>query len=132
MGGEEVGLEILDLFTAGRLAIVNLTFPTIILYHPGRFKIKKMKRLLLCAVTFYSCSSFSQTSFQYANFIQTDTAVKWAAIYNSYVNLTPANPNFDIRNFYLKKLEAGNIKAYKEDNVALSVTPYGLSNTSFL
>jgi hypothetical protein len=70
---------------------------------------------------------FSQIKIEYANFIQTDTAVKWAAVYNSYVNLTPVNPNFNIRNFYVDKLKQQGAIAYNQDNSAFSVMPVRLN-----
>ncbi|NOT90800.1 hypothetical protein [Ferruginibacter sp.] len=91
-----------------------------------------MKKKILFFLLVYINVCFSQTTLQYANFIQTDTSVKWAAIYNSFINLTPANPNFNIRNFYFKKSQTNSIKAYSEDSLMLSVYPYELNNNAFL
>lgn len=71
----------------------------------------------------YSGVCFSQSKLPYANFVQTDTAVKWAAIYTSYINLTPVNPNFNIRNFYINKLKEQPGTAYREDNSGFTVSP---------
>ena len=70
---------------------------------------------------------FAQSKIEYANFIQTDTAVKWAAVYSSYVNLTPVNPNFNLRNFYIGKLKRQGATAYVQDNASFSVTPARLN-----
>ncbi len=86
-----------------------------------------MKRLFTLSLLFYASICFGQEKMEYANFIQTDTSVKWAAIYNSYVNLTPANPNFNIRNFYINKLKKKDLTAYREDNSAFAVTPVTIS-----
>ena len=75
----------------------------------------------------FSNISFAQNKMEYANFIQTDTAVKWAAVYSSYVNLTPVNPNFNLRNFYVSKLKQQGATAYVQDNASFSVTPVRLT-----
>ena len=70
----------------------------------------------------FSTISFSQNKIEYANFIQTDTAIKWAAIYNSVVNLTPVNPNFNINNFYFNKIRKRRLQTYTIDSVAFAVS----------
>ena len=90
-----------------------------------------MRKLTLLISLCYSSFCFAQNKIEYANFIQTDTAVKWAAIYTSYVNLTPANPNFSIRNFYINKLKQGTIKAYLQDSLSFAVTPIDVSNSDY-
>ncbi|GAB2820240.1 hypothetical protein [Ferruginibacter profundus] len=91
-----------------------------------------MKKLLPVLVFFYAGSCIAQQPLQYANFVQTDTAVKWAAIYNSYINLSASNPNFSISNYYSKKLQSGSISAYIEDSVMLAVTPSGIDQNTFI
>lgn len=66
---------------------------------------------------------FSQNKIEYANFIQTDTAIKWAAIYSSVVNLTPVNPNFNISNFYFNKFKKDKIRTYTTDSFSFAVYP---------
>ena len=79
---------------------------------------KSLSILLLCCSAF----CFAQNRIEYANFIQSDTTVKWAAVYTSYVNLTPVNPNFSIRNFYVNKLKQQGATAYTEGENAFAVT----------
>jgi hypothetical protein len=86
-----------------------------------------MRKTTLLISLCYSSFSFAQNKIEYANFIQTDTAVKWAAIYTSYVNLTPVNPNFNIRNFYINKLKQLPVKAYLQDSLLFTVTPVEIS-----
>ncbi len=86
---------------------------------------------LLLSFLLYTSASIAQQRIEYANFIQTDTAVKWAAIYNSYVNLTPANPNFNIRNFYVNKLKRQTVTAYLEDSAAFAVTSNSISYNEY-
>lgn len=74
---------------------------------------------------------FAQSKIEYANFIQTDTAVKWAAIYSSYVNLTPINPNFNIRNYYVSKLKQQGATAFLQDSASFSVIPVRLNYDQF-
>ena len=85
--------------------------------------------LLLCFLSAEICEA--QQRIEYANFIQSDTAVKWAAIYDSYVNLTPANPSFSIRNFYINKLKKQGASAYMEDSTALAVTPRQITYSDY-
>ena len=73
----------------------------------------------------------AQQRIEYANFIKTDTAIKWAAVYNSYVNLTPANPSFSIRNFYINKLRKQGVTAYIDDSTALAVTPINITYSDY-
>jgi hypothetical protein len=80
---------------------------------------KKFLSILLL----YTSSSLAQSRMEYANFIQTDTAVKWAAIYSSYADLSTVNPNFNIRNFYINKLKQQGATAYMEDSISFAVTP---------
>lgn len=80
-----------------------------------------MKKLILLTSLFYSGSGFAQTRIEYADFLQTDTAIKWAAVYTSYMNLAPVNPNFNIRNFYFNKLKQQGAVAYTEDSSAFAV-----------
>ena len=54
------------------------------------------------------------------------------AIYNSYVNLTPANPNFNIRNFYVNKLKQQGATAYREDGISFAVTPVKINYAGFI
>ncbi|MBL0355398.1 MAG: hypothetical protein IPP72_00240 [Chitinophagaceae bacterium] len=68
----------------------------------------------------------------YADFIQKDTAVKWAAIYNSYVNLTPVNPSFSIRDFYLEKLKKGKVKAYVEVDSTLKAKVVNITHADVI
>lgn len=84
---------------------------------------KSLTIFLLCSCIF--CAA--QQKIPYANFIQTDTAIKWAAICNSYINLTPSNLNFSIRDFYIEKLKKGYLKTYIEDSPYLKVTPVEIS-----
>ena len=81
-----------------------------------------MRKLLSILLLLFAFSGFAQNKLEYANFIQKDTAVKWAAIYNSYINLSTVNPNFNLRNFYVNKLKQGTVKAYTEDITAFAVT----------
>ncbi|MGG9964548.1 hypothetical protein [Ferruginibacter sp. SUN106] len=91
-----------------------------------------MKKLFPVFLFFYASNCFAQQPLQYANFVQTDTAVKWAAVYNSYINLTTTNPNFSISNYYLKKLQSGSISAYTEDSVMLAVTPVSINENDYI
>lgn len=88
---------------------------------------KKITAILLLV----SNLCFAQSRIEYANFIQTDTAVKWAAVYSSYVNLTPVNPNFNLRNFYASKLKQQGATAYLQDSTSFSVTPVRLNYEQF-
>src|SRR3982750_5037882 len=90
-----------------------------------------MKNITLLTCFLYSSVCFSQNKLQYANFIQTDTAVKWAAIYTSYINLTPANPNFNIRNFYTNKLKEQPVTSYQEDNSTFTVSPVKINYADY-
>jgi len=90
---------------------------------------KLIPLLLLCL--FFANISIAQQRIEYANFIQTDTAIKWAAVYNSYVNLTPANPNFNIRNFYVNKLKKQGANAYIEDTAAFAVTSTSINYNDY-
>ena len=81
-----------------------------------------MKKFLSLLLFFYSNFCLAQNKMEYANFIQTDTSVKWAAIYTSYVNLTPVSPNFNIRNFYINKLKQSGATVYIEDQASFAVT----------
>jgi hypothetical protein len=85
-----------------------------------------MVNRLIVIFLLFSNICLAQSKIEYANFIQTDTAVKWAAIYNSYVNLTPVNPNFNLRNFYAGKLKQQGARAYLQDNASFSVSPVRL------
>ena len=89
-----------------------------------------VKKLTLIFLLF-SNMCLAQSKIEYANFIQTDTAVKWAAVYNSYVNLTPVNPNFNLRNFYVGKLKQQGATAYFQDNASFSVTPATLNYNQY-
>ncbi len=87
-----------------------------------------MKKIFFTsALSILTTLSFSQNKIEYANFIQGDTAIKWAAIYNSYVNLTPANPNFNLSNYFFNKLQNSPVKAFKETKENLSVIPYEIT-----
>jgi hypothetical protein len=90
-----------------------------------------MKKYFL-ALLLYTNFCFSQNKLEYANLIQTDTVVKWAAIYSSYLNLTTPNPNFNIRNFYVNKLKQGGAIAYNEVNGAFAVTPQKISYADYI
>ena len=92
-----------------------------------------MKKLIRLSLPFFFCTntSIAQQRLEYANFIQSDTAIKWAAIYNSYINLTPANPNFNIRNFYVNKLKRQGSTAYWEDTAAFTVSPRHIDYNEF-
>ena len=85
-----------------------------------------VKKLTLIFLLF-SNLCLAQSKIEYANFIQTDTAVKWAAVYDSYINLTTVNPNFNIRNFYVNKLKGLGATAYIQDSTSFSVTPLRLN-----
>jgi|GEM_PF-2498724 len=92
---------------------------------------KKLLPLLLpCLLCVNIC--FSQQPIEYANFIKSDTAVKWAAVYNSYVNLTPANPKLSIRNFYVNKLKKQGATAYIEDSASFTVTPTHINYNDYI
>ncbi len=91
-----------------------------------------MKKLFSILPLLYTGFCFSQNTIEYANFIQTDTSVKWAAVYHSYVSLTPVNPNFSTRNYYLKKLNRQGATAYLEDTVSFAVTPLKISYAEYL
>lgn len=65
-------------------------------------------------------SAFSQR-LEYGNFLQTDTAIKWSAVYHSILDLTPVNPNFNIQLFYLRKSREGTVTTYEEDSVGFAV-----------
>jgi len=67
--------------------------------------------------------SFTQNKIEYANFIQSDTSIKWAAICNYYINLTPVNPNFNLSNYFFENLKKGIIETYKENTNNFSVIP---------
>lgn len=88
---------------------------------------KKLTALLLLIGNF----CFAQSKIEYANFIQTDTAVKWAAVYSSYINLTPVNPNLNLRNFYISKLKQQGAMAYFQDSGSFSVSPVRLNYDQF-
>jgi len=91
---------------------------------------KKLLPLLLpCSLLVNIC--FAQQRIEYANFIQTDTAIKWAAVYSSYVNLTPINPNFSIRNFYMNKLKKQGAITYLEDTAAFAVVTASVNYDQF-
>ena len=76
---------------------------------------KKLIPILLpCFVFINSC--FAQQRMEYAKFVKNDTSVKWAAICNSYVNLTPANAKLSIRDFYINKLKKQGATTYIEDS----------------
>ena len=89
---------------------------------------KNLLIILLCSPAF----CFAQQKLEYANFIQTDTAIKWAAVYNSYVNLTTVNPNFNIRNFYINKLKKQGAVAYQEEDGVFAVTPVKTNYTDYV
>jgi len=89
-----------------------------------------MKKLL-SILLLYTASGFAQSRMEYANFIQTDTAVKWAAIYSSYVDLSTVNPNFNIRNFYVSKLKQQGALTYLEDANSFAVTPVRINYAQY-
>lgn len=91
-----------------------------------------MRKYFSILPLFYSCFCFAQSKLEYANFIQTDTSVKWAAIYNSYVNLTPVSPNFNLRNFYLNKLKQQGVTNYLIDTTAFRVTPVRINYEEYI
>ncbi|UEG49252.1 hypothetical protein LK994_11480 [Ferruginibacter lapsinanis] len=87
-----------------------------------------MKKLFsIIALLFLTKISISQEKIDYADFIQTDTGVKWAAIGNYYINLTPVNPNFNLSNYFFNKLKKASLIAYRDSDKDLSVTRYNVN-----
>ncbi len=89
------------------------------------------QKLSIILVFLYNGIAFAQKPEKYANFIQTDTAIKWAALYDSYVNLTPQTPNFNIRNFYINRLKAHTAAIYHHDSLLLAVSSADANFTDF-
>ena len=90
-----------------------------------------MKITLSFIALFFTTSIIAQNQQEYANFIQTDTAVKWAVIYHSFMDLTPKNENYSIRNFYQKKLNQAGAISYLEDSTAMAATPQLIQEKEF-
>jgi hypothetical protein len=90
-----------------------------------------MRTLLSTLLLIASLSCFAQNRVEYANSIQGDTSVKWAAIYNSYINLTPANPNFNIRNFFVNRMKKTALPVYKEDPASFAVLTTSMNYEQF-
>lgn len=90
-----------------------------------------MKYTALITGLIATLPGFAQQRMEYANFIQTDTAVKWAAVHSSYLNVTVANPNFDINRFYASKFKKGDVAVYSEDAAGFAVNKMFLGNAEF-
>lgn len=90
-----------------------------------------MKNMTLIAVLMSALPCQAQQRMEYANFIQTDTAVKWAALHSSYLNVTVANPNFDINRYYASKFRKGAAAIYSEDASGFAVNRLPMVNANF-
>jgi hypothetical protein len=64
-----------------------------------------MKVIIISLIFIIPLNTFAQIP--YTDFIQTDTAIQWAAEYNQILNITPKVSRFGIRNILLTKLMRG-------------------------
>ncbi|MBK7433826.1 MAG: hypothetical protein IPI66_07905 [Chitinophagaceae bacterium] len=91
-----------------------------------------MKKTTLLFLFFCAGKSFCQNPIPYADFVAADTGVKWAALYTSYVNLTPVNPQYDIRKFYAAKLKKSAVTSYSDDPKNNAVTSGTTNDREFI
>jgi hypothetical protein len=87
-----------------------------------------MKGLLFVMALFLAKSNFAQIP--YTDFIQSDTAIQWAAEYDQILNITPKIARFGIRNIIHAKLMRGEcINNYKISYGNVEKTKFCLNDT---
>lgn len=70
------------------------------------------KYSLLPLIVFSSAACFGQSIPGYVSFIRDDSSIRWAAISDKVINLTPAPGAAHLKNWYLEKLSKGAVTVY--------------------